>query len=120
MLLGCQSTPDGYFLPTNHLSGSGPGALIRGTIEIDDGCLYVHEADTDSLYLILWPQGSSMQQDANGVYVASDGRTIREGSEVALGGAAYSDFPNDQSDSDSVPCSGPWWLATDVMQGQDS
>jgi hypothetical protein len=124
-LSGCaapqQSAEPGpsLFLP-HHDVRDGPTALIIGTLNVRDGCVWINTDDGGS-DLILWPQGVSLGVAPTGTIevVAMPGATapIPMGSTVELGGGEYKDeqFVTQLIGGGSIPqpCrSERYWLAT--------
>jgi len=49
-------------------------ALAEGTLEVEDGCLWLTLDDGRSRYLPIWPHGTSLVQDGADIVVASADR----------------------------------------------
>jgi len=64
MLAGasCSSeAPDGVFFPTTGNMNSYPSALIEGTLQERDGCVFIESEE--NLVLVLWPEGFRVERD---------------------------------------------------------
>jgi len=82
--------PAGYEFPRHRGFGAGsPAALLEGTLEVRDGCLYVRHEDGHLSYVV-WPPGYSLRQDGDSVAVY-DGWTRRyvPGGQVREGAGWY-------------------------------
>jgi hypothetical protein len=89
ILAACSSggrvAPPGIFFPTHDAQGPQPGALFEGTLEVEDGCVYL--AQHGERWLGLWPEdlraeiaGDTLRiVDGHGQVLASDGGPIRAG-----------------------------------------
>lgn len=72
------------FAPRPSTEG-GDDALIEGTLVRDGGCLYVDNEPLGMRFPLLWPFGTSWDDDAQEV-VTSDGNRIPVGSQLSAGG----------------------------------
>jgi hypothetical protein len=53
--------PDGVFFPTTRDMNSYPSALIEGTLQERDGCVFIESQE--NLLLVLWPEGFRVERD---------------------------------------------------------
>jgi hypothetical protein len=89
LLLGaCSGGPDappGIAFPTHDADGPQPGALLEGTLEVEDGCVYLTKGG--ERWLGLWPNGLRAELegdrlqivDRHGRVLATEGGPIRAG-----------------------------------------
>jgi hypothetical protein len=127
-LVGCGGDPPAsplpFFFPINVLSAQagGPAALITGRLEMEGKCLVVSDpTNAGPAFLIGWPNRAAPGIDEAGApIVLVDGTIVaRAGEPISLGGGAYESrdaqsFARTKL-SPNVPCSGPVWLAWDVL-----
>lgn len=100
-LTACSSdpvAPPGIAFPTYEAEGPHPGALLDGTLEVEDGCVYI--TTDDERWLGLWPNDLRAELagdrlrivDGDGRVLAIEGRPIRAGGgerrASGLGGSA--------------------------------
>jgi hypothetical protein len=83
-------------------------ALLRGRLEVQDGCLRVGS------YLLLWPSRARLSLGADGIPVVGGGRErpLRLGDQVRMGGGeAWTDFKG-RGLVQALPaeCAGPYWV----------
>jgi hypothetical protein len=98
-----------HFPQFRYPGGHSGEALLRGVLEVRNGCLTVAGA------LILWPSHARLSLDGDGVPVVSggEGPSLRMGDEVRIsGGEPWTNFAGEGL-IEPVPaaCSGPLWRA---------
>jgi hypothetical protein len=87
--IGCASDPSaprGVFFPTVPVSDSYPTALMRGTLLLDDGCLFVTSGS--ERWLLLWPEGYTARRDGEAIEIFTEDRgpIARVGQPIRIGG----------------------------------
>jgi len=87
-LVACNSAAG---LPLHRISPDSPAALQTGTLVVADGCIYLEEPSMRHRWLVVWPDGYSLRENA--VYDDRGGLVGRVGHEVTLGGG---EVPKDQ------------------------
>jgi hypothetical protein len=129
LMAGCAAdatiTGPPLFLPRHSLSGSGPTALITGTLRIKDACAWI-EMDPGSEDLVLWPPGTGVSVSADGTVeitgVRGSNGSLVNGLTVTLGGGEYKDeaFVREliRSGIPDACRSERYWLATEVAGGE--
>jgi hypothetical protein len=82
-----QSAVDGPVMryPTLPVSDDGMAAQVRGTLQLDGECLYVVVDEAGERYPILWPAGTSWDEQNQSV-IPSAGEPMPVGSAVSGGG----------------------------------
>lgn len=116
--MGCSGVPvpGGLTFPTRSVGGSGPAALLSGTLVVRAGCLHV-VPETGDAYVVVWPDHLALRIDVAGVPVIMDGSTevARVGGEVHIGGGEQ------PAGLPAVPgCPGLVWLGTEVVIPDDA
>jgi hypothetical protein len=132
LLAGCadgagRAAPPGVVFPT-HPGGSGPypAALLDGTLEVEDGCVYLTQ--DGERWLGVWPASLHVEQqdgrisivDESGVVVGVEGQRLMVGggesrpSEVG-GPAAGRSWADDVTDEE-IPtrCGTLYWLVSGI------
>ena len=61
-------------------------ALVDGTFVIRDDCAWLEGGDGTTKTLILWPRGATLWRDADGYFVETGGRRLRESTYFRSGG----------------------------------
>ncbi len=84
VLTACAGSVDGPVIEGSRRT-DGTDALVEGTLQIEDGCLYLGHPDTDERYPVIWPNGTSWDEDESGVRLP-DGTLVHEGNRVSGGG----------------------------------
>jgi hypothetical protein len=74
--------------PDSFGSGDGMDALVSGVLVLDGDCLYVVRNGVGRGYPVLWPLGTTWNDDAQAV-VTPAGEVLSVGDEVAGGGGGY-------------------------------
>jgi hypothetical protein len=121
-LLRAAVAPEGIFFPTVPRQDAYPSALIRGTLEERDGCLFV--TSESERWLVLWPNGYRAQAEndrlevvaGNGAVVGREGDQIRlvggETRPIEVGGAAAAEGWASELTGLQVPerCDDVYWI----------
>jgi hypothetical protein len=78
--------PPGIHLPTYRAAGPQPGALLDGTLEVEDGCVYL--ATDGERWLGLWPNDLRAELAGDRLRIVDgDGRVLAmEGGPIRAGG----------------------------------
>ncbi len=71
--------------PDSSGSGDGMDALVGGVLKLESDCLYIARNGVGSGYPVLWPSGTTWNNDAQAV-VTPAGEMLAVGDEVAGGG----------------------------------
>jgi hypothetical protein len=133
LLASCSSggpaAPPGISFPTYDAEGPHPGALLEGTLEVEDSCVYV--ARDGERWLGLWPndlraefvEGRLRIVDGHGQVLATEGGPIRaaggERRASELGGIAALDAWFAEIGGTTVPkgCGDLTWQVSGIETG---
>lgn len=121
LLVGCSAViPSDVYLPTYGPLNGLPAALLEGTLIEDDGCLWIESERTR--WLVLWPRGSAVVEDAGERVVRNGGQRAVIGTRVSAGGGEYGDGHYEFvveliGEQISAPCreAGLYWLGYEVQ-----
>jgi hypothetical protein len=133
LLAACSSgqvAPLGIHFPTHDASGPQPTALFEGSLEVEDGCVYL--AQQGERWLGLWPNdlraeldGDTLRIiDGHGQLLASEGGPIRAGggerSASELGGFAALDEWFAEIGGTTIPrgCGELMWQVSEIQTDQ--
>jgi hypothetical protein len=124
------AAPPGIVFPT-HPGGSGPypAALLDGTLEVEDGCVYLTK--DGERWLGLWPASLHVEQqdgrisivDESGIVVGVEGQRIVVGGgerrPMEVGGSAASRSSAEEQTDEEIPtrCGAMYWLVSGVESG---
>ena len=89
MASGCASEPSappGVFFPTVPISDEYPAGVMRGRLELEDGCLFVTSGS--ERHLLLWPEGYTARRDGETIEIFTEDRgpIARVGEPIRVGG----------------------------------
>lgn len=98
LLSACAGSVDGPVIE-GHRSMGGETALIEGTLQFEDGCLYLGQPGTDERYPVVWPHGTSWDEDESAV-VLPGGTLAYAGDSVSGGGGIHDAGSLDSSNAE--------------------
>lgn len=96
----------------------GPSALIKGTLDFRDGCIWLREAPNVSV-IVLWPQNATLDSAAGVLSVTVDSAQFVEGDELTLGGGELTDVEFVRSLVGPIPetcITARYWQATSLIR----
>ena len=83
---GCSGSVDGPVIEGNRRSG-GTEAEVLGVVVFEGNCIYLHQAEFDTRYPVVWPHGTSWNRAESAIKLP-DRTLVYEGNHV-YGGGGY-------------------------------
>jgi len=115
---GSPAMLDGVTILRYGLLNGSPAALITGTIDFRDGCVFI-DANGEG-QVVIWPSSTTLQHAGEEVVVVAQGLTLHDRDVVKLGGGQYSDVQFVRGLTGSIPdvcLADLYWLASSVEIG---
>lgn len=97
-------------------------ALAQGRLIQSGGCLYIHSADFDKNYALVWPPDFAITIDGENVKVVSGIVTgirkevvLQIGENLVLGGGDFNPFTSENQKLIPAGCPGPYWVVGSIV-----
>lgn len=115
---------DEIFFPQHGESGSGPAALLAGTLRLANGCLIIEADDSGVRNLVLWPSDWTIESSTDGIRVEDElaGHGARPDEHVTVGGGETDLSAAEEDIGEAIPerCnSDVYWFMTDMVEPVD-
>jgi hypothetical protein len=117
-LSGSSLTVDGVTMLRTGVTTGGPTALIRGTLDFRDGCIWLQEAPEASV-IVLWPSHASLDNSLGVLSVTIDSGRFVDGDELTLGGGELEDLDFVRTLVGPIPencITDRYWQATSLVE----